>query len=124
MPVNTDFVGTLFSNLDDPNKVTVAFTMGVKALEQGHSATIMLMVDAVHLARPNSLEGVDIGAPFMPAQELQEAFIANGGQVAVCKACMVHNGVAEDEIDSRFVVISADDVVPLIMNAQGSLQLT
>ncbi|HBR97917.1 MAG TPA: sulfur reduction protein DsrE [Gammaproteobacteria bacterium] len=124
MPAHTDFVGTLFSNVDDPNKITVALTMGVKALEQGHSATVMLMVDAVHLARPGSLDAVDIGTPFMPAKELQEAFLTNGGQVVVCKACMVHNDVAETEIDPRFLVINADEVVPLIMNAKGSLQLT
>lgn len=123
MTAQTDYVGTLFSNIDDPNKITVAYTMGVKALEQGHSATIMLMVDAVHLARPDSLNDIDIGAPFMPAKDLQEAFMANGGKIVVCKACMVHNGVAEDAIDERFKVISADDVVPLLMNAKGTLQL-
>ncbi len=124
MPTHTDFVATLFSNADDPNKITVAWTMGVEALKQGHSATIILMVDAVHLARPGALDGVDIGAPFMPAKELQEAFLAEGGQVAVCKACMIHNGVPEEEIDERFVVIGGADVVPLLMNAKGGLQLT
>lgn len=119
----TAYVGTLFSNIDDPNKITVAFTMGVKALEQGHSATIMLMVDAVHLARPGSLDDIDIGAPFMPANALKETFIEKGGQIVVCKACMIHNDVADEEIDARFAVISADDVVPLLMNAQGALQL-
>lgn len=119
----TAYVGTLFSNINDPKKITVAFTMGVKALEQGHSATVILMVDAVHLARPGSLDDVDIGAPFMPANALKETFIEKGGQVLVCKACMIHNGVADDEVDARYEVISADDVIQLLMNAQGSLQL-
>ncbi len=37
---------------------------------------------------------------------------------------MIHNGVAEEEIDPRFTVISAPEVIPMLMNAKGSLQLT
>lgn len=120
----TDYVGTLFDNDSNPNKITVAFTMAAKAAEKGHSATIILMVDAVHLALPNALDNIDIGAPFKPAGEMLEAFMSQGGQVAVCGACMTHNGVEESAIDNRFIVISANDVIDLVMNAKGSLQLT
>ncbi len=120
----TDYVGTLFDNIDNPNKITVAFTMGNKVIEAGHSASIILMVDAVHLACPGKLDDIDIGAPFMPAQKLQEAFLEKGGKVLVCQACMIHNKVSEADIDSRFEIISAEQVVELIMNAKGSLQLT
>lgn len=119
----TDYVGTLFDNDSNPNKITVAYTMAVTALERGHSASLILMVDAVHLAIPKALDSIDIGAPFKPAKELLEAFMEKGGQVLVCKACMVHNDVDESKIDPRFGVISADDVVNLLMSAKGSLQL-
>ncbi len=120
----TDFVGTLFDNSEtNPSKITLAFTMAGVALKKGHSATVILMVDAVHLAKPNALDGVDIGDPFEPAGELLETFIEKGGQVLVCGACMKHGGVKESEIDKRFEVISGDDVVELLMNAKGSLQL-
>jgi len=120
----TNYVGTLFDNkTTNPSKITLAFTMAGKALEKGHSATVILMVDAVHLALPNALDDVDIGAPFEPAGKLLEAFIEKGGQVLVCGACMKHNGVDESEIDTRFDVISGDDVVELLMSAKGSLQL-
>ena len=124
MVKNTDYVGTLFDNSDsNPSKITLAFTMAGIALKKGHSASVILMVDAVHLALPNALEDVDIGAPFKPAKELLEAFIEKGGNVLVCSACMKHNGVEESAIDERFTVISGDDVVELLMNAKGSLQL-
>ncbi|MGP4712796.1 MULTISPECIES: DsrE family protein [unclassified Psychrobacter] len=124
MAKQTDYVGTLFDNSDsNPSKITLAFTMAGVALKQGHSATVILMVDAVHLALPNALDNVDIGDPFEPAGELLEAFIEKGGQVLVCGACMKHNGVAESDIDKRFPVISGDDVVKLLMSAKGSLQL-
>ena len=122
---NTDYVGTLFDNSEsNPSKITLAFTMAGVALKKGHSASVILMVDAVHLALPNALAKVDIGAPFEPAGELLEAFIEKGGQVLVCSACMKHNGIGESALDKRFTVISGDDVVELLMNAKGSLQLS
>ena len=124
MVTTTDYVGTLFDNDSNPNKITVAYTMAVTALERGHSASIILMVDAVHLAIPGALDSVNIGAPFKPAKDLLAAFMEKGGQILVCKACMVHNNVDEAAIDPRFGIISADDVVNLLMSAKGSLQLT
>ncbi|PJX27021.1 sulfur reduction protein DsrE [Psychrobacter sp. L7] len=120
----TDYVGTLFDNAEsNPSKITLAFTMAGKALEQGHSASVILMVDAVHLALPYALDNVDIGAPFKPAKELLEAFIDKGGNVLVCGACMEHNRIEDTAIDTRFTKISGDDVVALLMHAKGSLQL-
>lgn len=124
MVKNTDYVGTLFDNSEsNPSKITLAFTMAGVALKKGHSASVILMVDAVHLALPNALDNVDIGDPFDPAKDLLEAFVEKGGQVLVCGACMKHGGVEESDIDKRFTVISGDDVVELLMNAKGSLQL-
>lgn len=120
----TDYVSTLFSDESDPNKLTVALTAAVKALEHGHSASLILMVDGVYLARPGKMDGIDIGAPFMPAADLLGAFLDKGGRMLVCGACMQHNGVPADEIDSRYEVITADDVVTLLMQAKGTLQLT
>lgn len=124
MASKTDYVGTLFDNAEsNPSKITLAFTMAGIALKQGHSASVILMVDAVHLGVPNALNKVDIGAPFKPAKELLEAFIEKGGNVLVCGACMEHNGIEDSAIDTRFTKISGDDVVELLMAAKGSLQL-
>ena len=124
MANTTDFVGTLFDNSDsNPSKITLAFTMAGVALKKGHSATVILMVDAVHLAKPNALDDVNIGAPFEPAGELLEAFIEKGGQVLVCGACMKHNGLEEADIDKRFEVISGDDVVGLLIYKNESVFL-
>lgn len=124
MLTQTDYVSTLFDDSNNPNKVTVALTAGVKALEAGYSATIMLMVDGVYLARRNAFDGIDIGAPFKPAKDLLQAFLDNGGYLHVCGACMEHNGVSKEAIDPRYRIISADDVITLIMNAKGTLQLS
>lgn len=121
---NTDFVVTLFEGKSNPNHVTVAVVMGLNALKQGHSATIILMVDAVALGKPNATKGIDIGAPFAEVSGQLEEFLNLGGQVCICNACMLHNGFTAEEMDSRFELINAPDVVSLLMNAKGSLQLT
>ncbi len=119
-----DYVGTLFDNESNANKVTVAFTMANKALDAGYSAALILMVDAVHLACPGRVDDIDIGAPFKPVKALQEALLEKGGKILVCDACLVHNKVDPSTIDSRFTQITGEDVVALTMNAKGSLQVT
>lgn len=114
---------TLTANEKDSNNVTIAFTMGVTALEKGHAANIVLLSDAVHLAVRGYADSIDIGAPFKSIRELLPSFIKLGGKLKVCKACMVHNGVSDESLVDTAEIISAPDVVDLIMNADKSLQL-
>ena len=69
----TDFVVTLFEGKDNPNNLTVAVVMALNALKQGHSSTIILMVEAVALGQPGAANGVDIGAPFPEVGGIFEA---------------------------------------------------
>ena len=120
----TDFVTTVFDGHSNPAKVTVALTMALNALEKGHSATVILMVEGVELGRPNVYDDMDIGTPFRPVKDLWADFLAKGGQIAVCGACMIHNGFTAEQMDSRYAIINAPQVVDLLMNAKGSLQIT
>ncbi|MBR5941603.1 MAG: DsrE family protein [Neisseriaceae bacterium] len=120
----TDFVATVFDGHGNPAKVTVALTMALNALEQGHSATLILMVEGVELGRPNVYEDMDIGAPFRPVKDLWADFVNKGGQIAVCGACMIHNGFTAEQMDSRYHIINAPQVVELLMNAKGTLPIT
>lgn len=120
----TDFVATLFDGSGNPAKVTVAFTMALNALRKGHSATLILMVDAVALGKPDAADGMDIGKPFEPVADLLKAYTDLGGRIAICGACMLHNGMSEDDMDTRFQIITAPDVIDLLMGAKGSLQIT
>ena len=120
----TDFVVTLFEGKSNPNNLTVAVVMGLNALQQGHSSTIILMVEAVELGKPGATKGIDIGAPFKEVSGQLEEYLTLGGQVCICNACMMHNGFTAEEMDSRFQLINAPDVVTLLMNARGSLQIS
>ena len=120
----TDFVVTQFEGKENPDNLTVAVVMALNAIKQGHSATIILMVKAVALGQPGAANGVDIGAPFPEVGGQLEAFLDLGGQVCVCNSCMEHNGFRPEQMDPRYVLINAPDVVSLLMGAKGSLQIT
>ena len=120
----TDFVATVFDGKSNPNKVTVTFTMALNALLKGHTATIILMVEAVELGKPGAAASMDIGKPFEPVASLLEKFVEKGGRIAICGACMIHNGMTAEQMDPRFSVITAPDVIDLLMEAKGSLQVT
>lgn len=120
----TDFVATIFDGKSNPNKVTVAFTMAVNALKKGHTATIILMVEAVELGKPQATEGMDIGKPFEPVADLLQVFLELGGQIAICGSCMIHNGMQASDMVPGYQIITAPDVIDLLMAAKGSLQIT
>lgn len=118
-----DLLITLTAHERDSNNVTIALTMGVKAREKGHAAALMLLSDAVALGQKDYADRIDIGAPFEPAGKLLAAFLEQGGKLLVCKSCMVHNGVDEASLIAGSEVITADDVVDILMASNRTLQL-
>ena len=120
----TDFVVTLFEGRENPENLTVAVVMAVNALMQGHSATIILMVKAVALGQPDAAKGVDIGTPFPEVGDQLEEFLKLGGQACICNSCMIHNGFQAEQMDRRYILINAPEVVTLMIGATGSLQIT
>lgn len=119
-----DFVSTLFTGKEDENKMTVAFVMALNALQAGHSAIVLLMVEAVELGQPGAMDAVDIGAPFPAMKDVLSQYRAAGGRVAICGACMQHNGFTAEQMDPAFEIVTAPDVVNLLMGAKGSLPIT
>ena len=121
---NTDFVSTVFDGPDKPNKAAIAFTMSLAALKKGHSCTVILMGDASHYAKAGGADGIHIGEPFAALATLMQEFIELGGQIVGCKSCIIHQGIQLDDVQPEYEVITAPDVVDLLMASKGSLQLT
>ncbi|HLS20528.1 MAG TPA: DsrE family protein [Bacillota bacterium] len=119
----TDLLITLTAHERDANNVTIAFTVGVKTLEKGHQAEVLLLSDAVHLAEKDYADKIDIGAPFEPVKKLMDTFLENGGKLNVCYSCMEHNGVAEENLIDGANVVTADYLVDSMLNAKKTLQL-
>lgn len=121
---SADFVATLFDGRANPAKVTVAFTMALNALQKGHSAMVLLMVEAVELGQPDATAGIDVGKPFEPVPDLLAKFIAGGGRIGICKSCMIHNGFSAEQMVPGYEIVTAPEVIDLMMAAKGSLQIT
>ena len=120
---NIDLVVTLTQHERDSNNVTIAFTMGMTAAQKGYDVELLLLSDAVHLASKGYADKIDIGEPFKPISELLPGFLEAGGKLKVCSACMIHNGVSEENLVEGAEIINADYVVDAIMIAKKSLQL-
>lgn len=118
------FLITLTAHESNPNNVTIAFTMGLNAVNKGHDTGVLLLSDAVHLVKLGYADSIDIGAPFEPVKKVLHEFIANGGRIMVCSACMQHNGIStEDPLLKGIEVVNAGDVIDIFAEAKTSLQL-
>ena len=77
----------LATGLEDPERVLIAFLVGVAALDQGRPTAMFLTKDAVHLALPGTATGVACdGCP--PLERLFEQFADKGGELLVCPICL------------------------------------
>ncbi|WP_217589649.1 DsrE family protein [Lentibacillus saliphilus] len=118
-----DMLITLTAHKRDVNNVTIAFTMGLKALEKGHQPEIILLSDGVHIAEKGYADHINIGPPFKPIAELLPGYLEKGGKLSVCLACMQHNDIKETDIVDGADIITADYVVDAIMTTEKTLQL-
>lgn len=79
-------VVNLATGLEDAERVTVAFLVGVAAAERGQPVRMFLTKEAVRLALRNGVTGVACeGCPPLP--ELAERFATAGGRLLVCPIC-------------------------------------
>lgn len=118
------FVATLTADKDNPNNMTIAFTMALNAQKKGHRATVLLLSDAVKLVQKGYADGIDIGDPFKPINELISELQAEGGSIHVCSACMQHNDISPDgDLIEGIEIVHAEEVIDLLDNAKTTLQL-
>ena len=106
-----------------PAKVTVTFTHGAECRPQGPGATVILMGRGRGVGRSDATQGMDVGKPTARCSSCCNN-LALGGRVAICSSCMIHNGFTAEQMDPRFAIITAPEVIDLLMNARGSLQIT
>ena len=118
-----EFVITLAHNNTNRKQVTLAFLMGLKAQEKGYRAAIILLLDGVHVGRTGYTDDIDIGEPFLPAKDMQEVFLTNGGQLMICGSCWKHDKLNDTERLAGTVMVTADQVIDYLMNAKATLQL-
>jgi tRNA 2-thiouridine synthesizing protein D len=123
MPDYSDFVITLAHNKSNPKQVTLAFTLGLKSLEKGHSTAIVLLLEGVQVGQTGHVDRVDVGEPFLPVKDMLPIFLENGGRLIVCGSCWKNAGIPDAERIAGLPVMSADQVIDLLFNAKATLQL-
>ncbi len=118
-----DFVITLAHNNTNPKQVTLAFTLGLKGLERGHKTAIVLLLDGVNVGRKDYVNDIDIGEPFLAVKDMLDVYLHQGGQLMVCASCWKHEKFTEDDRLAGTVMITADQVIDILLNAKSTLQL-
>lgn len=123
MPDSPEFVITLCHAKDNPKHVTLAFTLGLKSLEKGQKTAIILLLDGVHVGRQDYAKDIDIGEPFLPVQDMLEVYLSQGGELLICGSCWKHDHIPDGERLADARMITADNVIDLLMNAKSNIQL-
>ena len=118
-----DLLVTLTGDEKECNNVTIAFSIAIEAQKSGKKTEILLLSYGVMLAEAGYGDRIDIGAPFSPIKDLIPAYLAAGGQISVCKACMIHNDVDQSKLLKDAVVVDATYVADVLFAAKRSLQL-
>jgi predicted peroxiredoxin len=97
MAGNEKVVINLATGLEDAERVTVAFLVGVAAVEKGKPVAMFLTKEAVRLALPGYAEAVACeGCP--PLERLVQQYADGGGELLVCPICFKARKLDEGEL--------------------------
>jgi predicted peroxiredoxin len=87
----------LTTGLEDPEKVMIAFLVGIAAAENGKQTLMFLTKEAVRLATSGHAVGTACdGCP--PIERLFQQFADNGGELLVCPICAKAKNVGEADL--------------------------
>ncbi|NOR43508.1 MAG: hypothetical protein GQ572_09245 [Gammaproteobacteria bacterium] len=90
-----EYMYTLTSFWQDPDRVAIPLVLGNSALALGHDVVIWLTLEGVNLAKSGAADTI-IPKGFPPVKELLAAFIEGGGRIGVCPPCGKVHGVSDD----------------------------
>ena len=97
MPDAAKAVINLATGLDDAERATVAFLVGVAAVERGKQVTMFSTKEAVRIALPGYADAVACdGCP--PLAKLAQQYADGGGQLLVCPICFTARKLNDDEL--------------------------
>jgi len=102
----TDNSAPLFINLtsDDPHRVNMALSFGMKQLERGHPLTVFINDKGVYV-------GSTVNADkFAEQQKTIATLIEKGAVVFICPMCMQHYGINESDLLPGLRVSDPDSI--------------
>ena len=90
-------VVNLATGHEDAERVTVAFLVGVAALDEGKETVMFLTKEAVRLGLPGYGDAIEAaGSP--PVSRLFQQFADGGGELFVCPICLSARGLEDSEL--------------------------
>ena len=82
------------SGAEDPERATLPWIFGTKAIVAGQEVSVMLTMEAVRLVTEGGADGIQhAGQPPLP--DLIRDFIDGGGTVWACESCTKPRGITE-----------------------------
>ncbi len=114
-----DTTAPLFINLtsDDPHRVNMALSFGMKQLERGHPLTIFLNDKGVYVGSTANAD------QFAEQQKTIASLIEKGAVVFICPMCMQHYGISESDLLPNLRVSNPDAIGEYLFKT-GSRSLT
>ena len=79
---------------EDPERASLPWIFGNKALLAGQEVAMMLTIEAVRLVTEGGADGVQ-QPPHPPLSDLITEFVEGGGQVWACESCTKPRGITE-----------------------------
>ena len=79
---------------EDPERASLPWIFGNKALLAGQEVAVMLTIDAVRLVTEGGADGVQ-HPPHPPVSELIREFVEGGGSIWACESCTKPRGITE-----------------------------
>ncbi len=103
---NVEKDAPLFINLttDDPHRVNMALSFGMKQLDRGHPLTVFLNDKGVYV-------GSTVNADqFVEQQKTIATLVEKGAVVFICPMCMEHYGVQKSDVLPGLKVSDPDSI--------------
>ncbi len=103
---------------DNLERATLSFVIANAALSSDQEAIVLLSIDGPWVATKGYAEGLQAEG-YPPLKELIEKFVANGGKLWVCGACIKPRNIAAEQlIEGAQIVGAAKAVEEMVTGAQ------
>ncbi len=105
---------------DDAERATLPFVAANIAAIAGQDVAVLCTIDAVWLGTTGGVD--DIAAPGYPVlADVYGEFVANGGEVWLCAACVKPRNIEEAQLASGAKIIGAAAVIEELSNGAQAI---
>ena len=105
---------------EDPERATLAFTVGNVAASADQEVVVLLTIDGVWNATRGYADDI-CKEGFQPLRDVMQSFVNNGGQIWACGACAKPRGITDAEMIEGAKIVTAAAAVEYLVSGAASL---